>query len=262
MNLELVKKSDYIVCLGSMISKENISLKNEIKSLVENGNSKFTYMHPVEDYEIKSFCSQYLKYEVGSEEGILAMLLEYFTSNRSKELEEFVEELDIGYISAESSAGEEEFEQMQELAQTCSSKLLILGNDLFSHDRVENIKALVKALIEYSDIEVLFLDENIKLDTTQSLEEPEELASYNGTVLFTISSDELDEKEIIGSNSFSRVAKVSDEDLIKIKYDNKEFEYRFKLDEKLQGTIALAKNTQNELSQGYRFKQVKIEKVG
>ena len=261
MNLEIVSKSDYIICLGSMISKDNEQIKELIIKAIAKNSAEFIYMHPIDDIDIKLYSTQFVKYEVGSEEGILALFLEYFTKNRSDKLENFINELDIGYISAESSVGEEEFEEMINRASNKKTKTLILGEDLFTHERVENIKSMIKVLEEFSDLNIILV-KDLELES-KSLEEPEELDSYNGTVIYTYKNS--DENQFVyGSESFSRVAKISNKEKVKINYKNESVEKVFKLDKNLQGTIALCgvKSSDNSfLSNGYRYKQVKIEKV-
>lgn len=261
MSLEIISKSDYIISLGSFISKDNQEVADLIIESIAKNSAEFIYMHPIDDIDLKLYYSQFVKYEVGSEEGILSLLLEYFTKNRSEELETFIDELDIGYISAESSAGEEEFEEMLEKASNKKSQTLILGRDLFTHERVENIKSMIKILEEFSDLNIVLLDD-VKLESKE-LEEPEELNSYNGTVIYSY-LDEESEDVVFGSESFSRVAKISNKDTILVNYKNQSVEKVFKLDKNLQGTIALCgvkSSDESFLSDGYRYKQVKIEKV-
>ena len=45
----------------------------------------------------------------------------------------------LGYISAESSAGEEEFEEAYENYLNAKNRILIVGNDIVEHERIENI---------------------------------------------------------------------------------------------------------------------------
>lgn len=261
MSLEIVSKSDYIICLGSFISKDSQELKDLIIESIAKNSSEFIYMHPIDDMDLKLYYTQFVKYEVGSEEGILALMLEYFTKNRTNTLEEYIQELDIGYISAESSAGEEEFEEMCERASNKTTKTLVLGDDLFSHERVENIKSMIKALKEFSDLNIVLLSD-VEL-TDKTLEEPDELSSYNGTVIYS-HKDEESNNEVYGSESFSRVAKIANNDLISLYYGKNSIQKVFKLDKNLQGTIALCgikSDDESFLSQGYPYKQVKIQKV-
>lgn len=261
MNLELVSKSDYIICLGSMISKDSPKMNDLIIEAIAKNEAEFIYMHPIDDIDVKLYCTQFVKYEVGSEEGILALLLEYFTKNRSDSLEKYLLDLDIGYISAESSAGEEEFEEMVEKSLNKTTKTIILGEDLFTHERVANISSMIKAFKEFSGFNVILLSDII-LNASDELEDVAELKSYNGTVTYKYTSNE--DEFIYGSESFSRVAKVANKDTISLNYANESIQKIFKLDKNLQGTIALCgvkSDDESFLSQGYRYKQVKIEKV-
>lgn len=263
INLDLISKSDYLISLGAMLSKERSDVVELLSKKIENEDFSFVYMHPVEDNKIKSFCTQYLKYEVGSEEGVIALLIYFFVKDASENIQEFIDDLDIGYISAESSAGEEEFEDMVEMASNKSKKILLLGDDLFTHERVENISSMLKILKEYTDFEILFTnEENAKYLVEKELAEVEELNSFNGTVVYSIGSESLCSSELVGSTSFSRVAKISDGDDINIILGANSVNKKFKLDTELQGTIALTLSDDSFLSNGYRFKQVKIEKVG
>jgi len=261
MSLETVSKSDYIVCLGAMISKDSPKMNDLIIEAIAKNEAEFIYMHPIDDIDLKLYCTQFIKYEVGSEEGVLSLLLEYFTKKRSDELEEYLSDLDIGYISAESSAGEEEFEEMVERSSNKTTKTIILGEDLFTHERVTNISSMIKVLEEFSGFNIVLLSDII-LQANDQLEDVAELKSYNGTVAYKYRSSE--DEFIYGSESFSRVAKISNKDKISLNYKNETIQRTFKLDKNLQGTIALCgvkNDDESFLSQGYRYKQVKIEKV-
>ncbi len=142
---EQISNSDFIISFATFIEDEKI--KNSILKAVKNNDAKFIYMHPVDNANIKSFYSQLIKYEVGSEEGICALLLNTFASNCDEKTKNYLDDLDLGYISAESSAGEEEFEEAFENSQEAKVKTLIIGNDLINHERVENIIQLI-ALIK------------------------------------------------------------------------------------------------------------------
>lgn len=259
---EKILNSDCIVSFGTLLSYENSELTSLIKNRVVNG-AEFIYMHPFEDENIKEICTQYIKYEVGSEEGVMALLLEFLTSNRTSQINEYIEDLDIGYISAESSAGEEEFEEMVEKSSNKSQILFLVGDDILSHERAENLKVMLKVLNDFSSLDVVFLNgEKIEDISFGELEEVEELNSYNGTIIYNIKSSNLKDDEIIGSSSFSKVAKISDGDEINIISKSGSCKKIFKLDDSLQGTISLTSTNENSLSNGYRFKQVKIEKAG
>ena len=147
--IEIISKSDFIISFATIL-EENIDIKNTIFEAVKNG-SDFVYMHPIDNADLKSSYSQFIKYEVGSEEGICALLLDALVKNCDESTKNFIDNLDLGYISAESSAGEEEFEEVYENSLEAKSKTIIIGNDLLEHERIENIIKLLALIKKYSD---------------------------------------------------------------------------------------------------------------
>ena len=145
--IQQILNSDFIISIATFLEDEK--LKDSIEQAVINNNAKFVYMHPIDNFNLKSFYSQLIKYEVGSEEGISALLLNSFVSNSDEKTKTFLDDLDLGYISAESSAGEEEFEEAFENSQEAKVKTLIIGNDLINHQRVETIVKLLAIFKNY-----------------------------------------------------------------------------------------------------------------
>ncbi|RBQ26562.1 MULTISPECIES: hypothetical protein [Arcobacteraceae] len=252
-----LEKYDYILSIGTFF--EDKDLKNSLQKACNNGTN-FTYMHPIDNFELKSCYSQFIKYEVGSEEGICALLLDTFVKNCDEKTKEFIQNLDLGYISAESSAGEEEFEEAYEFYKNSNSKVLIIGNDIKNHERVENIIKLLTFIRKYTDFEVLFLDEDLQnsLNSCESfdLEDIEDLKSFNGTLVYSLVGK--DTKVLLSSQTFANIAKVKDGESINIISKDESLKRVLKIDENLTGTIAIL-NIQNIINE-YRYKQVKIEK--
>ena len=266
-NLSTVANSDFVIVFGSILNSTNEILTANVQKALEINSATVVYMHPVDDKRIQNANSLYIKYEVGSEEGICALLLEYFVNDCDDNIEEYIDELDVGYLSAESSVGEEEFEDMFELSKNRKNKTIVISSDILKHNRVLNIAKLLGVLNKYSDFTVVLCkstDEKISSIienyNNECLEEVDELKAYDGTVLYNYQESE--KSELIGGASFARVAKISDNDEIIIKHGNESIKSNFRLDSQLQGTIALYSGTKNEwLSTGYSYKQVKIEKV-
>ncbi len=260
--IELILKSDFIISFGTFVEEKE--LKDSILKAVEANNAKFVYMHPIDNFNLKPFYSQLIKYEVGSEEGICALLLNFFASNCDEKTKTFLEDLDLGYISAESSAGEEEFEEAFENSQEAKVKTLIIGNDLINHERVENIVKLLAILKKYSDFNLVVLNEELekKIDSCKDfdLEELEELKSFNGTLVYKLIDENSD--ELLVSQTFANIAKVLDGNEVFIISKDEKIKKVLKIDENLHGTIAILKTKINEdIFNGYIYKQVKIEKV-
>ena len=206
---EQISNSNFIISFATFIEDEKI--KNSILKAVKNNDAKFIYMHPIDNFNLKSFYSQLIKYEVGSEEGICALLLNTFASNCDEKTKNYLDDLDLGYISAESSAGEEEFEEAFENSQEAKVKTLIVGNDLVNHERVENIVKLLAIFKKYSDFNLVVLNEELekKIDSCKDfdLEELEELKSFNGTLVYKLVDEQND--ELVTSQTFANIVKVS-----------------------------------------------------
>ncbi len=264
---DIISKSDYIISFGSFLAADNVEIQESIIESIAKNSAEFIYMHPIDNIDLKVYYSQLIKYEVGSEEAVAALLLDTFVKESDSNVKSFVDDLDIGYISAESSAGEEEFEEAYERSLSKSNKTIILGRDIFTHERVENIIKILSVIRKYSDINIVCLDENnkncINQMSNEILEEVEDLHSYNGTVIYRTYGEE-NTDFLIGSESFARIAKIANNDGIFINFSGNKIEKSFKIDKNLYGTIALCamnNDDSNSLSKGYRYKQVKIEKV-
>ena len=262
---EIILKSDFILSFGSMFACDKDSIKSSIIEAINKNSAIFTYMHPIDNVELKDYYKQFIKYEVGSEEGICTLLLDTFVKECDDKTRKFIDDLDLGYISAESSAGEEEFEEAYENYLEANNKLLIIGDDLLEHKRIENIIKLLALIKKYTNFELIVLNEDLEKKinscTNFDLEEIEELKSFNGTLVYKL-IDENQNDELIASKTFSNIAKVANGDEIYINSKDEKIKRTLKVDETLNGTIAILKvKNSDDIFNGYRYKQVKIEKV-
>jgi len=264
---EIIAKSDYIITFGSFLARDNVEIQESIIEAIAKNNAEFIYLHPIDNIDLKVYYTQFIKYEVGSEEGITSLLLDTFVKQSDEKVQAYINDLDIGYISAESSAGEEEFEEALAKAENKKQKTMIIGRDVFSHERVENITKILSVIRKFSDLNIVALDPeyNAILNevTDENLEEVEELHSYNGTIIYRVYEED-DISTLIGSESFAKIAKISNHDKIYINCGGEKFQREFKIDKNLFGTVALCPMSYGDktsLSKGYRYKQVKIEKV-
>jgi len=239
--------NDLIAVVGSMISLDDRELFEDIK------NSKIALISVLEDLSLMSSVKFFSRYEAGSEEGVIAILAKEFLKNADlpKEKRDYFDELDEGYISAETNIGEEEVEELYVMIQNASNPLIVFGKDMFLNSRVENISKFINLLKKYSKIEIKCLGK-LKTDSLH-VEELEELKSFDGTVVFEYNSDENSEL-LIGSAQFAVAAKVKNGQPITVKNQDREF----RLDKKLKGTIALMPSMTKENS--YRFEVAKITK--
>lgn len=264
---EIIAKSDFIISFGTMLNDNREDVRDSVIESIAKTNASFVYMHPIDNIDLKLYYTQFIKYEVGSEEGICSMLLESFVKSSNENIQNYIDDLDLGYISAESSAGEEEFEEAYETSKDKEFKTLIIGDDLIEHERVDSIIKFLSIIKKYTDFNVIVLNDDFekRIDSCsdENLEEVADLKSYNGTVLYRLVEDESSEK-LTCSESFSRIAKVNDNDEVIVYFKDEKVNKTIEIDDKLHGTVAIAKvekDSSDEVFNGYRYKQVKIEKV-
>ncbi len=153
---ESIKKADFIVSLGSKIADDIPGLKFRVNEAVKKNSARYYYCHPIEDSALKGILTTHIKYEVGSEEGVIALMAKAILQDKElpKEVKTFLDELDDGYISAESNVGEEEIEKLQKELKRKKSLQFIVGNDLYAHPQAENIAKILGLIERFGGFEV------------------------------------------------------------------------------------------------------------
>ncbi len=158
-DLKTVSQSDFILTLGVRLSSDNPMVRFGVAEAAQKRGANVIEMHPIEDTSLQNIVKEFIRYEVGSEEGVLAILVKALINDRElpSELKEYFDNLDEGYISAECNVGEEEIERIAKSAKLLNNKTLILGEDLYSHKRAKNIALLAGLLEKYSDFRVVII---------------------------------------------------------------------------------------------------------
>jgi NADH-quinone oxidoreductase subunit F len=258
-NFDLLQKGDLVLLLGIPLF-----FNAPLQEKLQNSEVETVYMNPIDYKSTALQFSQYIKYEVGSEEGICALLLHYFVQNSTAEIQAFIDDLDMGYLSAETSIGEEELEAIVEKSNLVSNTYVVLSLDLLGHKKAQNIIKMLGVLNQYSPIKLIIQNgcstaiERINSYVNERLDEVEELDSFDGAVI--CKNAQIEKNLLLGGVSFSKIAKISEGDSVNIKFDDQVIQRVFKIDTNLQGTIALCSHEEIK-SMAYSYKQVKIEKV-
>ncbi|MDD5406477.1 MAG: 2Fe-2S iron-sulfur cluster-binding protein [Sulfurovaceae bacterium] len=158
-NLKSLSNSKGIIVLGSRINDDNPMVKYHITMASKRNSARVAYMHPIEDGNISNIVTQFIKYEVGSEEGVTALLANALLQNKELpgSLRDFLNDLDIGNISAESNVGEEELSMLMQSLDKKEGFTLVVGSDLYNHPRAVQIAKLIGAIQKYSDFDVLLV---------------------------------------------------------------------------------------------------------
>ena len=158
-NLESIRKSRVILSIGSRIYDDAPMVKFAIANATSHQKAQFVYCHPIEDSRLQNQVTQFIKYEAGSEEGVIALLAYTLIedSKAPKEIVEYLKELDIGYLSAESNVSEEELEHLKLTLWKRKNFTLIVGEDLYNHPEAENIAKLLATIERYTQFELLII---------------------------------------------------------------------------------------------------------
>lgn len=220
----------------------NLSFKNPDLA-AKFHNASFLTLSPMEDEKLQN--NIFVKCEISSEAYVLMMI--------ASEICKDLENEDIGFLSGESSVGEEEIEEIIEFLK--DADLIIADENMLNfHKDKDNIKALLNLIASNFNLKVIDSYEN-KLDfNSANLGELKELDNFDGAVVYKHTKDD----EFKGGNYFKIVSKVKDGELVTIKSKNLNITKTFKFDKNLKGTIAFlgVKNLDN-----YAFEVVKTHKA-
>lgn len=194
-DLATIKDSKAIVVFGSMVNSDNPMVKYHISMASKQHRARVAYMHPIEDGDISNIVTQYIKYEVGSEEGVAALLTNTLVEQEGldENVKAFLDNLDIGNLSAESNVGEEE---MAALAKSLLKKrdfTLVVGADLYSHPKAANIAKMIALIEKYSTFNVVAIPPatnalGVSLICDLDSEVGSSVVGYNAPADFVLSS--------------------------------------------------------------------------
>ncbi len=156
-DVDTLSASDVVISFGVWFQDESTEATSLVHKVLEEKKPQFVYMHPIEDARLQTSITQFIKYEVGSEEGVAALLAYVLLQDVTlpEEIEDILDDLDIGYLSAESNVGEEELESMYSLIGDKTTVSLIIGSDLYTHPKAEQIAKLIAFLEMYAGVNVL-----------------------------------------------------------------------------------------------------------
>ncbi len=195
-SLDAVKQSDAAIVIGSRISTDNPGVRYALTTASKHNGAKIIYAHPMEDTLMQNVATQFMKYEVGTEEGVMALLAHAILNDADLDDNEraFFDDLDLGYLYAETNIGDEELSFMMKSFSRAKKRTLILGNDLIAHERSDNIAKLAALIEKYSDFSLVIVPREVNtlgVSLINSLDRDENISNvvgYNAKGDFVISS--------------------------------------------------------------------------
>lgn len=195
-SLEAIKQADACVMIGSRIATDNPGVRYALTTAAKHNGAKIVYAHPIEDALMQNVTTQFMKYEAGSEEGVMALLAWAILADEDLDEtdKDFLDDLDIGYLEAETNIGEEELIGMMKSFKRAKRRVLILGNDLISHKRSDNIAKLGALIEKYSSFSLVIVPSTVNtlgcslINTLDIDEDIANVVGYNANGSFVISS--------------------------------------------------------------------------
>ncbi len=158
-SLQDIADAEAVIVLGTRINEDNPQVKYHLAMTSKRHRARVIYMHSMEDGNIQNIVTQFIKYEVGSEEGVVALLVETLLQEQELpvDVQEVLDDLDIGNLSAESNVGEEELEALAISLMRKQALSLVIGSDLYAHPRAANIAKMLALLERYAGFSVLIV---------------------------------------------------------------------------------------------------------
>jgi NADH-quinone oxidoreductase subunit G len=187
-SLDAIKQSDAVIIIGSRIATDNPAVRYALTTASKHNGAKIVYAHPMEDTLMQNTVTQLMKYEVGTEEGVMAILANAILSDADLSDDEraFFNDLDLGYLDAESNIGDEEIDDMMKSFKRAKNRVLIIGNDLMAHKRSENIAKLAAMIEKYSSFSLVVV--------------PSEVNTLGASLICDLDKDE-DIIDVVGYNA-------------------------------------------------------------
>lgn len=257
VELKTLDRQSAVLCVGTHFAKDNEILARELCEW----EKELICMSAQEDGNLKKTALKYVKYEVGSEGGVLALIAKTLLKDAQipQDVKNYLDELDEGYLSAESNVGEEETEEIKKAVDAADTLSLLFGCDLYHHPDADLIAALTALISRFKSLRISVLDEiELKAKPKTLLPPPlDELKSFDGTIVYFHDSGEISPK-LYGSSQFAIAAKLKDGDEVLIETSNGAYESLFSIDTNMRGTIAIL----GARKSGYRYEAVKVSKRG
>ncbi len=157
--LDSLSDAKAVIVIGTKIDDDSEQVKYHTTMASKRHKARVIYMHPLEDPNMQNIVTQFVKYEAGTEEGVVALLAETLLGgvNIPDSFRSILDDLDIGNLSAESNVGEEELEEISKALFRKKERVLIAGADLYMHERAENIAKLLALLEIYAGFKLILV---------------------------------------------------------------------------------------------------------
>jgi NADH-quinone oxidoreductase subunit G len=174
-SIENVRKSDLIISVGSMLRYDLPNLAYALNNALKINKASALYAHPIHDKIVQNYSKNLiqLNYKTGSEEAVLYLLLEIFVPldeldditseclqvfhvTRTKIIND--KEMDISTSRLWEIAGLEDMRtKIEDIKASKENISLIIGQDILTHPRWENMAYIVGTLERVADMKAIII---------------------------------------------------------------------------------------------------------
>ncbi|MDR3346875.1 MAG: NADH-quinone oxidoreductase subunit G [Campylobacteraceae bacterium] len=172
-SLEGIRKSELIISVGSMLRYDSPNSVYALNNALKINKASAIYAHPIYDKIVQNYSKNLLQlnYKVGSEEAFLYLLLEMLSDKLDEKTSEYLKTFHLS-LSKEVEGGTSEVissrlwnlcgledmsAKINELKGSNKRISLIIGEDILTHPRWENIAFIVGVLTREENIEALII---------------------------------------------------------------------------------------------------------
>lgn len=222
--------------LGKLMDKVEIFIGKCYEEGLFTPQSEIFFFHPL-NQSLKG--ATQITYEVGSEEGIVALLCSYLSQKEKINDKEkaFLKSLDIGYLSSECNVAEEELEKIQKAVLKAKEVVIIAGLDLVYHQRSKNIQKILGILQKSYP-----LKSDFALLDSSCLEEIDEIGEVNGIIAYLQTKKNLKTPLLEASKQFALVGKICDNSQVEVNFLDKSLlplKADFRLCDNFKGNVGI-----------------------
>ena len=158
LDFKEVMATDFVISVGTSLRNDNPNARYAFNNVQKMNKGAGLYFHPVGDRLIPTFGKtvEMFAHKAGHEEAVLLMIIKLF-ADESKLPASVKEQLDTDFVTllgGDADAFEKGFEKMMKKKESFS---LIVGEDLYFHEKAENLAKLIAVLEASSDLKVAMI---------------------------------------------------------------------------------------------------------
>jgi len=158
LNFKEVMATDFVMSVGTSLRNDNPNARYAFNNVQKMNKGAGLYFHPVGDTLVPTFGKtvETFAHKAGHEEAALLMIIKLFADD-SKLPASVKDQLDTDFVEllgGDSAKFEKGFEKMMKKKESFS---LIVGEDLYFHEKAENLAKLIAVLEVSSDVKVAMI---------------------------------------------------------------------------------------------------------